>query len=457
MHHYRTFAPRNNQSIKLENTNAKIFGFNTRKPFTISLDTKLIGLGLNSTINLKTLVSLEEEILSFRNNHIKIEQKLPNGKVWISLDNNIYIDNSKKEILINDMNGFFNNSQVIGRLRYDMNHKYWSGILNLLPSSLNRFIFDIDNKISLIDMNEAHSLTATLKLKDSNAFISCDVNDTSIKSKVNLGTNGDINIKSNIDTISFDENILKILDNLSLPNSINKLKADFTIKDLKLSGVPLKDNKINVDIKPNKMSIDAHVDNIYKGTANVNVSKKRNSVTIDSNINDIQIALLANDTNILKDKISGTLNFESKSTMKKLYNNLDDISANAKVKIKNGYFYGNFNPAALFAKTLNDKNQNIKITRPSSFSSIDSLCEMEKGIIKCSSLGIKVHNATLKGDINFDIIRNDIFGFIYIKRIARENTLPLRINFYGNNENLDSYVDFGADSTNIAKILSHAK
>ncbi len=439
-------------NITLENIEAHIIGFDTSKPFTLNLNSYLILRGTRSNINFKTLINIDDNNISLRNNHIKFVRELENGSIWLNFDNNILIDNQNNEIFINDINGFFHNAQIIGRLKYNIADNVWNGKLNMLQNSLNNMIHNIDKKAELIDMTEAHNISSAVSINNNNMSMKLNINDTNIEANIHMKENDKLFIKSYIDSLFLDYDQINIINKIQ-PMFFKTIHLETNIDAIKFDNLKSYKNKLIANITSKELQLKLSSEDLYKGKALFDLIKNNNQVKLNATGKNIQASPLANDLEKFSHKISGNLYFNAEFKSNSLDSSIDDIVGEADITLKNGHLLSHLNPAALFVKTLNNNNKDITILRPSSFKYISTNCHIKNGLIKCGEMNIATYNASLQGDLNIDTSSGDIYGYTFIKQIESNDSMPMRINFYGDIQKVDSYVDFSFQSGNVADII----
>jgi hypothetical protein len=437
---------------RLENIDARIIGFNIYEDFTLNLKSNLDYNNYRSSIEIKSLVGLNDDYIALRNNHIKLENNLKNGKLWLTIDNNIYINSN--EIKIEDINGYINNSQILGKLYYSLNKNNWNGKLNIIPTSLNNIIHSLDKESDIIDLNEAHNFSAKIKIFNNEVNVAAYINDTEIKSDLLLHL-GSLKITSDINQISLDQKKLSLLDQIKTTKIIKDISLQSKITDIYLDKIKLTDNNIILNMKKdNLLKIEFSSKDTYKGQIKIVAKRTSKDISTEISGHNIQASTLANDVGILSKKISGNINFDFISSLKdnKFYSLSKKLIGNMSFSIKNGYLYSNLNPSALFVKTLASK-KDIKVIRPNSFNNISGACKVSDNVIKCYPIRIKTNNSTIAGEFNFNIDNNNIFGWNLVKQINKKETLPLKLKYYGDLNRIKSYIDLDYDSDKIENIL----
>ena len=440
-----------NNPIKLENIDAHIIGFNANKPFTLNLSSDLIIKGTKSNLNFKTLINLDDNNIALQNNHIKFFRELENGSIWLNFDNNIFIDNKNNEIFINDINGFFHNAQIIGRLKYNISKDMWNGKLSMLQNSLNNMIHNIDKEAELIDMTEAHNISSAIDIDNNNVSIKLNINDTNIAANISLKENDKLFVKSDIDNLLLDYNQINIIAKLK-PMFFKSIDLETDIAKIKLDKLKLYKNKLKTNINNKETLLNLSTEDLYKGKASFELLKNNNQVKLTVTGKNIQSSPLAQDLEKFSNKISGNLYFNAELKNDNL-SSIRDVAGEVDITLKNGYLLSHLNPAALFVKTLNNNNKDITILRPSSFKSISANCRIKNRLITCGAMDIVTYNASLQGDLNIDTSSGDIYGYTFIKQIESNDSMPMRINFYGDIDKIDSYVDFSFQSGDVANII----
>ncbi|MBT4885376.1 MAG: hypothetical protein HON55_04400 [Legionellales bacterium] len=440
----------------LTKINARLIGYRIGLPFTVSAEGLLNQNNISSKIQLKSLLTISPDNIKLRNSHMNITTLTPKGQIRLIMDSNTAYEIAENKIHINDMIGFLNNSEFIGKMTADIDTKEIYGDIHVLTFSLKNFIHGIDKSIKLNDRMGPYNTNAQIQIKNEMVYISAKIDESKIKSTLTLSGKNK-GLVSNINKLNLKKDDLKLLDTLTGLNIWPSFTSATKIERLAYDN--LKANKCTITTNKNDKSytVELNTNDFYNGILNAKLKHVINNYQLTANIKNTQVNPILRDMGITPEPMSGSLDITS--SIKGTGISLEELYATMHgpviIQLKNGHLSNNANPTTLLINNL--ANENLNISRPTIFKEITSNCYYSKSILDCSLLRIKTPISILTGKTKFNFNNNDLQANLDFNEFQKTKATPITVKYSGNIHHIKAAIDLKSPNSSTSSILQTYK
>lgn len=456
-----TITPPANQpwlQAPIKEVHARLIGFNLSKPYTINASGEVSFLGQTNTIQIKTLAYVNQESASLRNTHLKVVHPTPHGHLRLIADSNIDYIFQSQHLRLQDLIGFLNNAEFIGKLDMNLANKKTDGNINFLMFSLKNFAHAIDKSIKISDKSGAYNVKAEMRFHPDSAHIMAEIDKQPLDVTIQMD-NPQQPVTVHMKSIKLTHEDIDLFSAIHNSSVIPPFDSYIKVDELLWNSLKLNQGTISIAQQPQVTEITTKFDNFYRGTLSNIIHIYQDHAAMKTLTKHAQVSPLLADLGITPEPASGSMDLvsESNSDGKTYSELLKHAHSRMLVKLRNGHLSSSVNPTTIIMQYLSASN--IQTTRPTLYQEIDIHCAMTTDDLICNPIRISTRNSKMQGYMDLARSTFSLQGRMWLDTIKDTTTIPLSVNYRGTLQNILTEIDVNNPQQSLAskthRILQH--
>lgn len=424
----------------IENLHARIIGFNLQKPYTVNASGKVPILGSVNTVQVKTLAHIDQKSAAFRNTHLKMVRPTPHGQLRLVVDSNIDYTFKSQYLRLQDLIGFLNNAEFIGKLNIDLAKKQTSGSLHFLMFSLKNFAHAMDKSIKISDKSGAYNTKAKIHFDQSTTHITADIDKQPLHVTAYMN-NAQKSVSAHAKSIKLTHEDIDLFSAMHSSGLLPSFNSHIEVDELFWNKLKLQNGMISIVQQHHNTDVTAKFKSFYQGTLTSALHVYNDHAAMQTVVKNSQLSPMLIDLGIAPEPTSGSINLVSESNSDgRTYSELvNHAHSRILVKLHNGYLSSRVDPATIIMQYLSTSN--IQTTRPTPYQDIEAHCTMTATNLHCNPIQINTRNSKMKGHMDLTRPTFSVQATMWLDTIKSTTTIPLSVNYRGTLQNIFTEID----------------
>ena len=438
----------------IEKLHARIIGFSLYKPYTINASGDIDLLGQVNSFQVKTLADINDQSATLRNTHLKVLRPTAHGRLRLVADSNIEYAFRSKQLHLNDLIGFLNNAEFIGKLDIDGEKQQTQGNLHFLMFSLKNFAHALDKSVKISDKSGSYNTKAEMDFQPQSITIKADIDKQPVDIVVDR-TQTDKPVAIHMHSMKLTYEDIDLFNALNSSHLLAPFNSQIEVDNLLWNNLKLSKGQISITQRPHVTDMTTQFNNFYRGTLTNTIHLYNDHASMQTHIKHGQVTPLLTDLGVTPEPASGTIELTSESNSEGMsYSELlNNAHSRMLIKLHNGHLSSNVNPTTIIMQYLSASN--IQTTRPTLFQDIEAHCTMTPDEVSCNPIHISTRNSKMQGYLDLLRPTYSLQARMWLNAIKESTTIPLSVNYRGTLQNIRTEIDVKNSTSSHAEQTHH--